>query len=196
MSLPVDLNREVAAAIPSHASHPKIYVACLDVAVQCEEIRGGEFHEAEVLYDDDVYLKVFYNGNCENDYLPPGQYGNMYYWLGMHRRTSFLIGDDDNDEDDVAASSWEKAPQFIVWRKCTNAEQIDYIAVNNNTISGIDVRDNAVQVDESDFNTSTPAQVDAFFTDNDLFTEIIDNAFFTNDIDDAIFNDDVIEWDN
>ena len=73
--------------------------------MECEENRDDEFHVAEVLYYYDVYLKVFYNGNCENDYVPPGQYGCMYYWQGMHARNSFLIGDD-NDEYDVAASSW------------------------------------------------------------------------------------------
>ena len=98
MLLFVQLNHPAAAAIsdspvqPIHDSNHKIYVA-----VQTEEIRGDELHEAEVVHDGDIFLKVFYNANGEP---PVNHYANEQYWLNRHARQKTFFVDVSDDEDD------------------------------------------------------------------------------------------------
>ena len=80
-------------------------------------------------------------------------------------------------------------PKSVVWRKCYNAKLIDFNAVFANAVSGLRACDIAVQ--------TVPEQVagDSFYTDEDLFNEIVDNIIIT-DEDIALFADDVVEWDS
>ena len=80
-------------------------------------------------------------------------------------------------------------PKSVVWRKCYNAKLIDFNAAFANAVSGLRACDIAVQ--------TVPEQVagDSFYTDEDLFNEIVDNTIIT-DEDIALFADDVVEWDS
>ena len=174
MSLSVQLNHPAAAAIsdspvqPIHDGNHKIYVACRNVAVQTEEIRGDELHEAEVVHDGDIFLKVFYNANGE---APVNHYANEQYWLNRHARqkkTFFLdVSDDEDDEyySNIYQPNSFMDPKSVVWRKCYNAKLIDFNAVFANAVSGLRACDIAVQ--------TVPEQVagDSFYTDEDLFNE-------------------------
>ena len=94
MSLPVNL-------LSIHTSNPKIYVACRNVAVQSDEIRGEELHEAEVVHDGDIFLKVFYNADGVYNEPPIGRYRDEQYWLNGHaRRKTFFLDVSDDDDDD------------------------------------------------------------------------------------------------
>ena len=206
MSLPVQFNHPTAAAIsdssmlPIHDYNPKIYVACRNVAVQTEEIRGEELQEAEVIHDGGIFLKVFYNANgIYGGEMPADNYGSERYWLNRHARqkTFFLDVSDDDDDDDWDDIDYNNVyglnslmdPKSVVWRKCVNAKLINFDAVFANAVSGLQARDIAIQ--------TVPDQVgyDSFYTDEDLFNEIVDNVIFTDD-DSALFADDVVEWDN
>ena len=205
MSLPVQFNHPTAAAIsdssmlPIHDYNPKIYVACRNVAVQTEEIRGEELHEAEVVRDGDIFLKVFYNASGRYGETPPDHYGSERYWLTRHERKKIFYLDvsdyDGNDYENVDYNNIYKLrspiyPKSVVWRKCANAKLFDFKAVFENVVSGLQARDIGIQ--------TIPEQVgdDSFYTDEDLFNEIIDDAIFTNDDDSALFADDVVEWGN
>ena len=203
MSLPVQLIRPATAAIsdsavPSpHDSKPKVYVACWNVAVQTEEIHGEEIREAEVVHDGDIYLKVFYNDTNIYGEVGSPDYDDEEYWLHRHARQKPFFSDLSDDEYETFEEDFNSIyhlhspmdPKSVVWRKCATAKLIDDKDIYANAVSGLQACDIAVQ--------TVLEQVgdDSFYTDEDLFIEIVDNAIITDD-DNALFADDIVEWDN
>ena len=181
--------------IPIHTSSPKVYVTCRNVEVQTEEIRNDIVHEAEVIHDGNIFLKVFHNADTGIDEPPNDHYGDEQFWLNRHaQQTYFLNDDDDDDDNDVYGNIYQRnragAPQSVVWRNCVNAANINFDTVYANAVSGLYACDIAIQTE--------PEQIgdDTFYTDGDVFSEIVDNVIFTDDDDGALFTGDVVEWEN
>ena len=129
MSLPINLNHPATATATAtifHPYSPKVYVGCQNVAVQTEEFRCGELYEAEVIRDDDSYLKVFRNLTNEHD-----DYNDEKYWLDLNDCQVEL----DCDFESFMRNRHVYFPTSVVWR-IVNID-IDYNNVYKNKISGL-----------------------------------------------------------